>query len=60
MWVLLSVDLEARRSSSVLLQKLQPEAQALTSEQLETAFKVLQLIRRKFKLLILAKGERRL
>eukprot|EP00965_Chrysotila_dentata_P106006 3500603-Pleurochrysis_carterae.AAC.1 len=47
MWVLLSADLEAR-SALVLLQKLQLEAQALTSEQSRTAFKVLQGIRGKF------------
>eukprot|EP00965_Chrysotila_dentata_P050256 1665247-Pleurochrysis_carterae.AAC.1 len=39
LWVLLSADLEARRSASVLLLKLQLEAEALTSEQLKTAFK---------------------
>eukprot|EP00965_Chrysotila_dentata_P118657 3922890-Pleurochrysis_carterae.AAC.1 len=60
MWVLLSADLEARRSALALLQKLQLEAQALTSEQLKTAFKVLQGIRGKFKLLSFVQGERRL
>eukprot|EP00965_Chrysotila_dentata_P171608 5663187-Pleurochrysis_carterae.AAC.1 len=38
MWVLLSVDFE-KRSALALLQKLQSEAQALTTEQLKTAFK---------------------
>eukprot|EP00965_Chrysotila_dentata_P145347 4800087-Pleurochrysis_carterae.AAC.1 len=60
MWVLLSADLEAQRSASVLFQKLQLEAQALTNEQLRTAFKVLQGIRGNFKLLSFAKDERRL
>eukprot|EP00965_Chrysotila_dentata_P052594 1745378-Pleurochrysis_carterae.AAC.1 len=50
-------DLEARRSASVLLQKLQPEAQALANEQLKTAFKVLPAIKGKFPL---SKVERRL
>eukprot|EP00965_Chrysotila_dentata_P174750 5769039-Pleurochrysis_carterae.AAC.1 len=59
MWVLLSADFETR-SALALLQELQLEAEALTNEQLKTAFKVLQGIRGKFKLLILAKGARRL
>eukprot|EP00965_Chrysotila_dentata_P075807 2504458-Pleurochrysis_carterae.AAC.1 len=59
MWVLLSADFDTR-SALALFQKLQLEAHALTGEQLETAFKVLQGIRGKFKLLSFAKGERRL